>query len=248
MIVLPLFWDQYDNAQRVDETGLRRPAPDVRVRRRRAARRDRPAARRRPIRGRLADDRGGDPGDATASRRPRRRSRPSGQHGAGRHRGDDARRRPSRASRDGPGDALRDRVPRGRLAAGPRRGRRRRAVRREVPRRRPGPARARRGVARRRDRPGARAARAGPRRRRPRPRRSPTREPHEEIHDLLVASVGRNIGLDFLPGLDRRSTRPPTRCPTPTGRPTSSGSTPSSRTRTGRRRTRTCSSGTAGRG
>lgn len=25
-------------------------------------------------------------------------------------------------------------------------------------------------------------------------------EPHEEIHDLLIASVGRNIGLDFLPG------------------------------------------------
>lgn len=25
-------------------------------------------------------------------------------------------------------------------------------------------------------------------------------EPHEEIHDLLVRSVGRNIGLDFLPG------------------------------------------------
>jgi hypothetical protein len=25
-------------------------------------------------------------------------------------------------------------------------------------------------------------------------------EPHEEIHDLLVASVGTNIGLDFLPG------------------------------------------------
>jgi hypothetical protein len=25
-------------------------------------------------------------------------------------------------------------------------------------------------------------------------------EPHEEIHDLLTASVGRNIGLDFLPG------------------------------------------------
>ena len=25
-------------------------------------------------------------------------------------------------------------------------------------------------------------------------------EPHEEIHDLLVASVGQNIGLDFLPG------------------------------------------------
>jgi hypothetical protein len=26
------------------------------------------------------------------------------------------------------------------------------------------------------------------------------REPHEEIHDLLVASVGRNLGVDFLPG------------------------------------------------
>jgi len=25
-------------------------------------------------------------------------------------------------------------------------------------------------------------------------------EPHDEIHDLLVASVGRNLGLDFLPG------------------------------------------------
>ena len=25
-------------------------------------------------------------------------------------------------------------------------------------------------------------------------------EPHQEIHDLLVASVGRNMGLDFLPG------------------------------------------------
>jgi hypothetical protein len=25
-------------------------------------------------------------------------------------------------------------------------------------------------------------------------------EPHEEIHDLLVASVGRNLGVDFLPG------------------------------------------------
>src|SRR3954454_17993827 len=28
----------------------------------------------------------------------------------------------------------------------------------------------------------------------------PDPERHQEIHDLLVASVGRNIGLDFLPG------------------------------------------------
>ena len=97
-------------------------------------------------------------------------------------------------------DPLRHAPARGRLAAGPRRGRRRRAVRRQVPRRRPGPARARRRVAGRRDRarasgcsvpeivlidvdPGLGDA-----------------EPDEELQDLVQRSGGLNLGLDFLPG------------------------------------------------
>ena len=47
MVVLPLFWDQYDNAQRVHEIGFGVRLRTYDFERRRAARRDRPAGGRR---------------------------------------------------------------------------------------------------------------------------------------------------------------------------------------------------------
>ena len=47
MVALPLFWDQYDNAQRVARHRLRRASSHLRVRARRDVGGDRPAARRR---------------------------------------------------------------------------------------------------------------------------------------------------------------------------------------------------------
>ena len=198
MIVLPLFWDQYDNAQRVDETGFGVRLPTYAFEDAELRGGDRPAARRTSICAGGWPGSGRRSGHGTASRRPRTRSRRSGLAGAG----DDAstpsaiapRLRAVRATRYV--TAFRE----GGSLPGPRRGRRRRPVRREVPRRRPGPARPRRGVARRRDRPRARAARARTSSRVDLDAAIADSEPHQEIHDLLVASVGRNIGLDFLPG------------------------------------------------
>ena len=98
------------------------------------------------------------------------------------------------------GDAVRDAPAGGRVAPRPRRGGRRRALRAQVPRRGPGAEGARR-------RGGRRGARA-------RARISGARssslleldatigraEPDPEIQDLLLASDGLNLGVDFLPG------------------------------------------------
>ena len=55
MIVLPLFWDQYDNAQRVDETGFGVRLPTYAFEDADLRRGDRPAARRRALPTRMAE-------------------------------------------------------------------------------------------------------------------------------------------------------------------------------------------------
>ena len=71
MIGLPLFWDQYDNAQRLDETGFGVRLPTYDWEPRAADRRGRPAARRRRVARADARDRGrrSRPTRATCARR-----------------------------------------------------------------------------------------------------------------------------------------------------------------------------------
>ena len=127
MIVLPLFWDQYDNAQRVDETGFGVRLPTYAFERRRPGGRGRPPAGRHGA----AQPHGADrerlqanPGTERAadlsngSRRPASRSRPNPLSARSRRRGParrSGRRRPrSRATRAAP-------RPRSRRSAGRRR-------------------------------------------------------------------------------------------------------------------------------
>ena len=63
MIVLPLFWDQYDNAQRVDETGFGVRLPTYAFEDARSARARSTGCWAAGCRGPDGRDRGGDPGE-----------------------------------------------------------------------------------------------------------------------------------------------------------------------------------------
>ena len=97
MIVLPLFWDQYDNAQRVADLGLGARLDPYRLHRRPDARGAGPAAgRRRPARA---------PGQRRAGDQGARRRQPGRRHHRGRGRGTgrvDAARFSARTGRGGP--------------------------------------------------------------------------------------------------------------------------------------------------
>ena len=73
-------------------------------------------------------------------------------------------------------------------------------------------------------------------------------EPDQEIHDLLVASVGRNIGLDFLPGSMTFNAVVDARPDPDWAAAVDLARRTRRRIPIGRRRTRTSSSGTAGHG
>ena len=76
-----------------------------------------------------------------------------------------------------------------------------------------------------RARPGARAARARDRAASSSTRRSAAAEPDPEIQELIAASGGTNVGLDFLPGSLPFDAAAPGRRRRPSWPPTSSGST-----------------------
>ena len=72
MVVLPLFWDQYDNAQRVDETGFGVRLPTYAFEDSRAHRRHRPSGRRHRAAPADGRERRGDPQPGRAHPRRRR--------------------------------------------------------------------------------------------------------------------------------------------------------------------------------
>ena len=72
MIVLPIFWDQYDNAQRVHETGFGVRLDTYGFADERADGRDRPVARRRALEGARGGRREAAAGCGREPRAPRR--------------------------------------------------------------------------------------------------------------------------------------------------------------------------------